>query len=98
MAVFASALLDGGASHNFIAAPQVIKFSKSIHKSFLFPAEDMKVQLTYNSLVIFHQIMHLKPIFADSAVHAVELWVVLALNHAIILGMPFLHTLSPCID
>ena len=48
--------------------------------------------------VISHQIMHLPIIFDDGAVHTVEFWVVPILNHAIILGIPFLHELYPSFD
>ena len=37
----ASVLLDYGASHNFTAAPQVIKFINSIQKSLLYPVKPM---------------------------------------------------------
>ena len=52
-AVFSSVLLDSGASHNFIAAPQITKFSNSIQHSFLCPDKYIKVHLTDNSQVFF---------------------------------------------
>ena len=55
----------------------------------------MEVHLADNYLVISHQIVQLPLKFADGAVHSVEFSVVAALNHAIILGMPFLHILNP---
>ena len=39
--------------------------------------------------------MYLPLQFADGAIHTVEVRVVPALNHAIILGMPFLHIVNP---
>ena len=56
------------------------------------------MHLDNNSLVISHQIVYLLLNFADSAVDAVEFWVVPALNHAIILGIPFLHIYNPIIN
>ena len=47
-AVFASALLDNGASHNFIAAPQVIKLSNNIQKSFFCPYKPVEMHLADN--------------------------------------------------
>ena len=58
----------------------------------------MEVHLADNSSVISHHIVHLPLYFADGAIHTVEFRVVPALNHAIMLGMPFLHTFSPSID
>ena len=58
----------------------------------------MEVHLADNSSFISHQIVHLPLQFADGAIHTVEFRVVPALNHAIILGIPFLHTLNPSID
>ena len=52
-------LLDSGASHNFIAAPQAIKFSNSIHKFFLYPDKPIEVHLANIFSVISHQIVHL---------------------------------------
>ena len=51
--------------------------------------------LTDNPSVIPHHIVHLPLIFADAIIHTIELWVIPALDHAIILGMPFLYTLDP---
>ena len=96
----ASVLLDSGVSHNShnIAVPQFTKFSKSVKKCLLWSVEPMEVHLANNSLVITHQIMYLLLQFADNTIYTVEFWVVPALNYAIILGMPFPHTLSPTID
>ena len=58
----------------------------------------MEVHLANNSSVISHQIVHLPLQFADVAIHTVGFWIVPALNHAIILRMPFLHILNPIID
>ena len=91
-------LLDSGASHNFIAAPQVTKFSNSIQKSLLYSAEPMEVHLADNSSVISHKIVHLTLQFADSSIHNVEFRVVPVLNYAIILGVSFLHKLNRIID
>ena len=82
-------LLDSGVFHNFIAAPQVIKFSNSFKKYFLYPDRPMEVHLTDNYSVVSHQIVYLTLKFTDSAVHPVEFWAFPLLNHAIILGMPF---------
>ena len=57
----------------------------------------MEVHLADNSLVISHQTVHLPLQFADSAIYTVK-FEVSALNHAIILGMLFLHKLNPSID
>ena len=94
----ASILLDSGASHNFIAAPQLIKSSKSVQKLLLCPVVSKNAQLANNSSVVSHQIVYLLFIFAYSAYYAVELRVVLVLNHAKILGIAFLHTFNPSID
>ena len=94
----ASALLDSGASHSFIVAPQVTKFSNSTQKFLLCSAEPIKVHLAENYSVISDQIVHLPLQFADGAIYTVEFWVVPAFNHAILLGMPFLYTLNPSID
>ena len=56
------------------------------------------MHLADNYLVFFHQIAHLALNFADSAVYIVELRVVPALNHTIILRMLFLHQFNPSID
>ena len=53
------------------------------------------MHLADNSSVISHQVVHLQLKFADGAMHTVKLWVVPALNHIIILGMPFLHKFIP---
>ena len=58
----------------------------------------MEVHLSDNYSVVSHQIVHLPLHFADGAIHTVEFRVVYALNHAIILGMPFLPTLNPQIN
>ena len=58
----------------------------------------MEVHLADNFSVISHQIVHLLVQFADGVVHTVEFWAVPVLNHAITLGMPFLHTLNTSID
>ena len=53
--VYASALLDSGsASHYFIAAPQITKFSNSIQKSLLCSTKPMEVHLDDNSSFISH--------------------------------------------
>ena len=96
--MFASVLLNSDTSHNFIAAPQVIKFRNSVHKSFLYSAEFLEVYLAENSSIIYLQIMQLPLQFADGVIYTVEVRVVPALNYAIILGMPFLYTLNPNID
>ena len=62
-----SALLDSGASHNFIRAPEVFKSSNSVWKSLLCPDNPVEVHLDDNFPVIFHHFMHLPFIFADSA-------------------------------
>ena len=95
--VSASAVLDSGASHNFIAAPQFTRFSNNVKKSFFCPGKPMEVHLADNSSAVSHQIVHLPLLFADGAVHTAESWAVPALNHAIILGMPFLHKFNPII-
>ena len=51
-AVSASALLDSGASHYFIAAPQLIKFINNVQKSISYPGEPIEVHLADNSSVI----------------------------------------------
>ena len=56
------------------------------------------MHLSDNSSVISHQIVHLPLKFADGAIHTVEFRVVPALNHAIILEIPFLYTLNPSIN
>ena len=86
-----SVLLDSGAFYNFIAWSQVIKFSNSIQKPFLCHAEPREVHLADNSSANSHQIVHLPHKYAGIAVCTVELWVVPALNHAIILGTLFLY-------
>ena len=58
----------------------------------------MEVHLADNSSVISHQYIHLPLKFADGAIHNFEFWVVPALNHAIILRIPFPYTLNPSID
>ena len=55
------------------------------------------MHLADNYSVITHQIVHVLLLFADGTIHTVEFRVIPALNHATILGMPFLHTLSPSI-
>ena len=55
------------------------------------------MHLAKNSSVISHQIVHLPVQFAYGAIHTVEFWVLPSLNNAIILGIPFLHTLNPSI-
>ena len=67
--VFASELLDSGTSHNFIAAPQVTKFSKSAQKFFLCSSDPIEVHLTNNYSVISHQIVYLPLQFADGALY-----------------------------
>ena len=94
----ASALQDSGASHNLIDAPQVIKFINTIQMFLLCSAEPMEVHFADNFSVVSHQIAHLPFHFADGAIHTLEFRVVSALNHAIILGMPFLPTLNPQIN
>ena len=94
----ASALLNSCASHNFIAAPQATKSSSSFYKSLVYPDELIEVHFLDNSSIISHQIVHLPLRFADGAVHTVEFQVVPPLNHAIILGMHFLHRLIPSVD
>ena len=90
-------LLDSGASHNFIAVPQTIKLSKSIHKSLLCPINPIEVHLVENSTVISHKIVHLPLTIADSAYFTIELWVFPVLSHSIILIMLFLDKLNPSI-
>ena len=86
-------LLDSGAPHNFIAAPQVIKFSYSIQKSLLCSSKPMEVHLADNFLVIFHQIVLLPLQFADGAIHTAAFWVIPLLNHDIILGISsYIHS------
>ena len=97
-AVSTSTLLASCASHNFIAAPQVTLFSSSVLKSLLCSVEAIEVHSTENSLVFSHQIVYLPLQYSDGAIHTIEFWVVPALNHAIILGMPFLYTLNSRID
>ena len=48
--------------------------------------------------VIYHQIVHLPLKLADGTVHTIEFWEVPALNHAIILEMPFPHGFNLCVD
>ena len=57
----------------------------------------MEVHLADNFYAISHQIVHLPLQFAEGAIHTVEFWVFPALNHVIILGMPFIYTLDPSI-
>ena len=54
-----SVLLDSDTSHNFIAAPQVTKFSNSTQKIFLCFYKPMEVHLADNFLVTSHQIVYL---------------------------------------
>ena len=54
-----SALLDTGASQNFIAAPQATNFSNNFQKSLLCSAHSMEVHLADNSSVISHRIVRL---------------------------------------
>ena len=56
------------------------------------------MDLAGSYLVVSHQNVYLPLIFADSAVHTVKFWVVLALNHAIVLKMPFLHKFNPSLN
>ena len=87
-----SALLDRGAYHNFIAAPQATKFEKSVHKSLLWSTGPMEVHLDENYWAISHQIVHLPIEFTYGAIYTVEFRVFPALNHALIMEMPFPHT------
>ena len=96
--MFSSVLLDSGTSFNFIAAPQILKYSNNIQNSFLFPFEPMEVHLDDYYSVISHQIVYLPLNFVDDAVHTVEFWLVSALNRDKILGMPLLNQLNPSID
>ena len=66
--------------------------------SLLCPAEPMELHLADNSTAISHQIVHLALKFSDGTMHIVEFRVVLALNHAIILEIPFQHKFNPSID
>ena len=58
----------------------------------------MEMHLADNYQVVSYQIVNLLLKFANGAVHTVEFWVVPALNHAIILGMPFLHIFNPSVN
>ena len=58
----------------------------------------MEVHLAGNSSAISHQIVHLPLQFADGTIYTVEFRIVSSLNHAIILGMPFLCILKLSID
>ena len=81
-------MLDNGASHNFIAAPQITKFSSNIQKSLLCPFEPMEVHLASNSSVISHQIVDLPLKFSSGAVHTIDSLLLFAFNQAKIVGMP----------
>ena len=94
----ASALMDSGASHNFIAAPQVIKFSNNIQESLISSFKPMEVHLADYSSLISHQIVCLLLKFADGAMHNVEFRVFPTLNYTIILGMLFLHLVNTRIN
>ena len=76
-AVFSSVLLDSGASHNFIAAPRIIKFRNGVEKSLLYPSEPIGVHLSDNYAAISHHIVHFPLKFADDTVHTIEFWVFL---------------------
>ena len=58
----------------------------------------MEVHLADNSSAVSHQIVHLLLQSTDVDIHTVEFRVVPALNHAIILGISFLHILNPSIN
>ena len=62
------------------------------------PIEPIEIHLDNNSFVISNQIVRLLFMFTNSAYHTIEIWVIPALNHAIILGMPSLHQFNPIID
>ena len=56
------------------------------------------MHLADKSTVVSHQIVQLPLKFADGAVYTVEFWVIPVLNHAIILGIPFLNIFNPSIN
>ena len=91
--MYASVLLDSGASHNFIAAPQATKFSNNAYKSFLCSVDPMELHFSDNFSLFSHQIVHLALQFADGAMHTFEFWVFTALNHTITLGyISYVHS------
>ena len=69
-----SAQLDG-ASKNFIAIPQIIKFSNSIQKFLLCSSKPIELHLAESSSLISHQIVHLLLKVSDSTIHTVDVWV-----------------------
>ena len=93
-----SLLLDGSASHNFIAASQVTKYNNSIWKLLLYLDNPIKVPLADNYSVLSHQIVQLSPALDDGTLYTVKSRVVPTLNYTINLRIALLNKLNPNIN
>ena len=92
-----TALLDSGASHNFIAQPQLQQFAQN---SLIWRwAKPLQVRLADKSTVISSKVANLQVQMAPgSDPVAIEFRVVPKLNHPIIFGMAWFAEFNPVID
>ena len=63
-------LLNSGAFHKIIEAPQVSRFNNSAQKQLLYPDEPMEMHLASNSSEISHHVLHLPLILTDDSSEA----------------------------
>ena len=92
-----TALLYSGASHNFIALPQLKQFASN-SKDWWW-AKPLQVKFADKSKVISSQIAILFVLFAPRTTSvAIELHVVLKLNHPVIFGMSWFTEFNPQIN
>ena len=78
--------------------PKLLNLVKIFRSLFLCFFGPIDVYLAENSSIVFHQIVHLPVQYADGTIYTVEFRIIPVLNHAIILGMPFVHAFNPNIN
>ena len=84
-----SAMVDSGASHNFISTTMLTMLQSSVPDAvtWQYSSEPLQVSLADRTVVLSTKIATLKLTFDDGSVHCVEFRAVPRLNYPLILGL-----------